>query len=129
MVKRASALPNAGQRTIGPRSVVLLSALLAVMTAAAGELRDPTRPGWTAPDPDAAQRAPAAPLLTAIVIGPQQRRALIGERFLQVGDRFGDATLIKIAFDYVVLRGSGGERTLRLTPLLDSRPAAKANGP
>ncbi|NQD37300.1 hypothetical protein HPT27_09695 [Permianibacter sp. IMCC34836] len=99
-------------------------------TAGAAELRDPTRPGWSPPDPNAAAQAskPVSNPLTAIVIGDHKRLALIGERYYQTGERVGDATLSAIAFDHVVLKSGTGQRILRLTPTLDSRTAAKVNG-
>lgn len=109
---------------------IWLAALLLALsaTATAAELRDPTRPGWQPPRPTAATDKPTGNPLTAIIIGPQKRLALINGRYLAVGDRFGDAKLTQITFDYVVLRSASGERMLRLTPPLDSRSAAKVNG-
>lgn len=98
----------------------------------AQDLRDPTRPGWTPPasNSDTGTSKAAAPaVLTAIVIGSQKRLALIGEHYVGVGDRVAGATLIRIAFDHVVLRDGNSERVLRLTPLLDSRSAAKVTSP
>lgn len=111
-----------------PLSGLLLVSLTAASHAA--ELRDPTRPGWSPPDPNAAAQAskPVSNPLTAIVIGDHKRLALINEHYYKIGDRFGDATVTAIAFDHVVLKSSNGERRLQLTPALDSRTAAKVNG-
>lgn len=108
------------------RLAVLLLTL--ALTANAADLRDPTRPGWQPPRPTAATDQPVGNPLTAIIIGPQKRLALINGRYVAVGDRVGDARLTQIAFDYVVLRSASGERMLRLTPPLASRSAAKVNG-
>ncbi|HEX4909704.1 MAG TPA: hypothetical protein VFV64_02960 [Permianibacter sp.] len=97
-------------------------------SANAAERRDPTRPGWQPASADSASNKPAPQLLTAIVIGPGGRRALIGERYLQVGDRVGDARLVRIDFDFIVLQSAAGERIVRLTPVLESRSATKVNG-
>ena len=96
--------------------------------ANAAERRDPTRPGWQPASAESTSNKPAPQLLTAIVIGPGGRRALIGERYLQVGDRVGDARLVRIDFDFVVLQSAAGERIVRLTPVLESRSATKVNG-
>lgn len=110
-------------------AMTLTSLLLFSSVIAAAELRDPTRPGWSPPTDDAATNKPTPRLLTAIVIGPQRRLALIGDRYLAVGDLLGDARLIRIDFDQVVLQGRDGQRILRLIPTLETRaPAAKVKG-
>lgn len=110
-------------------SAALISLLLLSSASTAAELRDPTRPGWSPPTDEAAANKPAPRLLTAIVIGPQRRLALIGDRYLAVGDLLGDARLIRIDFDQVVLQGRDGQRILRLIPALETRtPAAKVKG-
>lgn len=110
-------------------STTLASVLLFSSAVAAAELRDPTRPGWSPPTDDAVANKPAPRLLTAIVIGPQRRLALIGNNYLAVGDMLGDARLIRIDFDQVVLQGRDGQRILRLIPALETRaPAAKVKG-
>lgn len=116
---------------VSRRLPILLSTLLLASAATAlqaAELRDPTRPLWQPASSEPAAAKPVGNPLTAIVIGAQQRRALIGDRYVQVGDQVGDAKLIRIDFDSVVLRNAAGERVLRLTPVLDSRSAAKVNG-
>ncbi|MFN4289507.1 MAG: hypothetical protein ACK4E7_01355 [Permianibacter sp.] len=97
-------------------------------TATAAERRDPTRPGWQPASTEPAANKPSPQLLTAIVIGPAGKRALIGDRYLQVGDRVGDARLVRIDFDFIVLHSAAGERIVRLTPVLESRSATKVNG-
>jgi hypothetical protein len=93
------------------------------------ELRDPTRPGWSPANPAAEAVKPVPNLLTAIVLGPNKRLALIGKQYLAVGDRLGDARIVRIDFDQVVLQSSSGQRIMRLTPVLETRTkAAKVNG-
>ena len=111
-----------------PLVITLLLAWLA-LPADSQELRDPTRPGWSPPSKTATADKPAPAQLTAILIGEHKRLALFGNRYVGIGDVVAGAKLIRIDFDYIVLRDNSGERVLRLTPKLDSRSAAKVNGP
>ena len=109
-------------------ALLLLVAGIGSTAIAAAERRDPTRPGWQPANAETTRSKPSQNLLTAIVIGPAGKRALIGDRYLQVGERVGDARLVRIDFDFVVLQSAAGERIIRLTPVLESRSAAKVNG-
>jgi len=90
----------------------------------AEELRDPTRPLWSPPSVTADTAKPAEPLLTAVLIQPNKRLALIGERYYQVGDNVNGARLLSIEFDHVVLSGRNGTQKLLLTPTIKTRPTA-----
>ena len=109
-------------------AITLLIAMLA-SPMYSQELRDPTRPGWSPPSKSDSADKPAPAQLTAILIGEHKRLALFGNRYLGIGDSVAGAKLIRIDFDYIVLRDNSGERVLRLTPKLDSRSAAKVTGP
>lgn len=97
--------------------------LLFVVNIEAAELRDPTRPLWSPPS-EAAASKPAEPLLTAVLIQPDKRLALIGEKYYQVGDTVNGARLLQIEFDHVVLSGRNGTQKLLLTPTIKTRPTA-----
>ncbi len=98
------------------------------VAAHAAERLDPTQPRWAPATSVASKKEPVAEL-TAIVIGENKRLAIIGEKELKVGDRYGDARVTSIAFDHIVLTNAAGKRTLRLTPELDSRTSVKATRP
>ena len=111
------------------RVVVLASLLVtaASSTAAAGEalLPDPTRP------PDSMSGATRAtpgelpaftePQLQSVLIGAGRRSVIIGGQRYKIGDRVGDARLVKISENEVVLAGAGGRRTMTLFPPVKKR--------
>jgi hypothetical protein len=109
---------------------------VAVVAAPPLPLNDPTRPpaALSAPQPSqvasgrvgtadaggAAQpaepaRPPALPRLQSVQLRSSgQPTALIDDRLVKVGDAVGDRVVHAIDNDGVVLRGTGGERRLRL---------------
>lgn len=89
-----------------------------------GQLADPTRPpaALTAPAPDApAAEAAAAGLQSVIMRKNGKPAALINGEVVELGDKLGEAKLVKITEDAVVLRGPQGEETLRLTPAAEKK--------
>lgn len=100
---------------------------LVVSCAALAQSADPTRPaidtGISAPGVAA---APATAGLQSII----QRRhgkpaALINGAVVELGGKIGEARLVKIGDDLVVLRGPLGNETLRLTPDVEKKTARK----
>lgn len=107
------------------RLIVLLT--LPVACAVLAQSADPTRPavdtGVSAPGVTA---APATAGLQSII----QRRngkpaALINGAVVELGGKVGEARLVKIGDDFVVLRGALGNETLRLTPEVEKKAAKK----
>lgn len=94
--------------------------MLAMAALAAGDatLPDPTRP------PDSmmilpstgAPLAPAEPRLQSVMIGAGVRSAIIDGQRYKVGDKVGDARLVRISESEVVLRNASGRQTMRLFP-------------
>ena len=109
-----------------------LLALVTVSAAAvaAGEtsLPDPTRP----PESMSAVTASAPgeiaafsePRLQSVMIGTAGRSAIIGGQRYRLGDRIGDARLVKISEGEVVLAGPSGRRTMTLFPPVKTRVEA-----
>jgi len=101
------------------------------MLAAAQALPDPTRPPSGArvttegPSAAAAVSEPA-PILESVLIGRDRRIAVISGRRLFVGDRVGDARIVRITETEVVLRSGEGQTTLKLFPLVEKRTRAPA---
>lgn len=92
---------------------------------AAAQLADPTRPAVesVAPDTSSAAATPEASGLQSII----QRKggkpaALINGAIVELGGKVGDARLVRIGDDFVVLRGPLGDETLRLTPAVEKQP-------
>ncbi|HMX16946.1 MAG TPA: hypothetical protein PKD29_08855 [Rhodocyclaceae bacterium] len=86
---------------------------------------DPTRP----PDavPALAGEASAEQGLQSVMIPKSGRaRALIGGRWVAVGEKIGESVLVRVRQDGVVLRGPAGTETLALTPSVAKTPVQPA---
>jgi MSHA biogenesis protein MshK len=102
--------------------------LLLAPCATLAQLADPTRPaidtGSTAPAGMAAASATSG--LQSII---QRQRgkpaALINGVVVELGGKVGEARLVKIGEDFVVLRGAMGNETLRLTPGIEKKAVRK----
>jgi hypothetical protein len=89
---------------------VLILIILCSASLAFAEMRDPTLP----PDPSLWKTSDQPLLLTAILISEQRRLAVIGGRFLQVGDNYSGNKVISIDSNSVQLEGVSGRITLFL---------------
>lgn len=102
--------------------------LLLAPCATLAQLADPTRPAI-----DTGSAAPAGITATTTMAGLQsiiQRKsgkpaALINGVVVELGGKVGEARLVKIGEDFVVLRGSMGNETLRLTPGIEKKAVRK----
>ena len=111
---------------------LLVPALFTVSAAAvaAGEtsLPDPTRPpeGMSAVTASAPAEIAAfsEPRLQSVMIGTAGRSAIISGQRYQLGDRIGDARLVKISEAEVVLAGASGRRAMTLFPPVKTRVEA-----
>jgi MSHA biogenesis protein MshK len=92
-----------------------------------GQLADPTKPpaALAAPAPDAAAAGAAVAGLQSVIMRKNGKpAALINGEVVELGDKLGEAKLVKITEDAVVLRGPQGEETLRLTPAAEKKVGA-----
>jgi MSHA biogenesis protein MshK len=90
--------------------------LLAALPAYAQGLSDPTRPpreilGDTGEVSDAMAGASPAQV---VVISSDRRQATINGRTVSVGGRYGDATLVRISDEEIVLQRAGSTEIIRL---------------
>ena len=95
-------------------------------------LRDPTRPPAVlemAPDGSGGANANAGPRLQSVLISPSRRVAVINGQTVTVGDKIGDAQLVKISEGEVVLRNGKILQTLKLFPDVEKRPIASRVAP
>lgn len=107
----------------------LIAFLIACIACAAqAQSVDPTRPAI-----DTGLAASAGGTEASSVAGLQsiiQRKggkpaALINGTVVELGGKIGDARLVKVGEDYVVLRGAMGSETLRLTPDAEKKAVRK----
>lgn len=100
--------------------------LLVAGTAAAQSLPDPTRPPGalaSASDVEATDGAASAPLLQSIIISAGRRLAIIAGHTVKPGDKFGDAKVVRITENEVVLRNGNDLQTLKLFPNIEKQPS------
>lgn len=113
------------------RMKILSSAmlLLAWSTAASAQLADPTRPpaGMNVPgEAGSGVVLPAFSGLQSVIMRKTGKpAALINGEIVELGGKVGEARLVKVSEDAVVLKGPGGEETLRLTPAVEKKMEKK----
>lgn len=119
---------NPDRATLG---VLLAAAMLLVpMAALSQELADPTQPpaGLAVQAPAGAPVSAGAPnQLQSVIISPKRKAAIINGVVVELGGKYGDALLTKVAEDEVVLRSGTSWEVLKLYPAVDkvrSAPAA-----
>lgn len=105
-----------------------LAAMLTVALAWAGDesLPDPTLPPATvmqsATSPDGAVLA--APELQSVILRHNGKPgAVISGQVVELGGHYGEAKLIKVSEDEVVLTGVGGRQVLKLAPAVNKTAA------
>src|SRR5579872_2615905 len=113
--------------------VLLIGLLLCCSGAFAQELVDPTRP------PAGYSRGPegevtTGPVLQSVLISSARRIAIISGKTVKIGDKFGEAQVVSIAENEVVLRAGKDKQVLKLYPSLykpgpDSRTGASPDSP
>lgn len=79
---------------------------------------DPTQPPMAmTPGGDIAVGEPVGPVLQSVLMAPGRKIAVISGQSVHVGEKFGDATLIKVTDQEAVLRnGDGTMQTLKMHP-------------
>jgi MSHA biogenesis protein MshK len=108
-----------------PAGLALLAMSVAVSTHA--QLADPTKPppSLSAPTGDTPNSPAASSGLQSVILRKSGKpAALINGEIVELGGRLGEARLIKVMEDAVVLRGPEGDETLRLTPAAEKKVGA-----
>jgi MSHA biogenesis protein MshK len=95
----------------------MLLTLLLSCSAEAQDLVDPMRPpvGIGQFQVDA---TPAGPVLQSVLISPSRRIAIISGKTVKTGDKFGDAQVVAINENEVVLKDGKSRQVLKLYPSL-----------
>ena len=108
-----------------PSSFALCLALLSASTAAQ-VMNDPTRPpaSFGAGEPDAGESGGI--MLQSVLISPAQRAAIINGVLVRLGEKYGDAVLIEVAENEVVLRSGAIRQVLKLHPGVSMREIGSA---
>lgn len=102
---------------------LLLAVALYSASVTAETLVDPTRPpSVVEKSAPGAEPTPAGSGLQSIFISPQRRVALIDGKEVPVGGRVGEAKLVQIAEDHIVLKDAQGTRSVALLPGIEKRP-------
>ena len=101
---------------------------MAVAVAAAGpacaQLSDPTRPPGAVAGGDPVLPAGGS-LLQSVQISPQERSAIIGGEWVKLNGKYGEARVIRITENEVVLRTATGTETLRMYPDISIKPVVE----
>jgi MSHA biogenesis protein MshK len=104
---------------------VIFSALILLGWAgtAGAQLNDPTRPPGDAALQAEAGTGMAVPggLQSVILRQHGKPAALINGEVVELGGKVGEARLVKVNEDSVVLKGPGGEEILRLMPAAEKK--------
>ena len=105
---------------------MLCLTLLATGTAWAQVMNDPTRPpaSFGAGEPDAGDSGGI--MLQSVLISPAQRAAIINGVLVRLGEKYGDAVLIEVAENEVVLRSGAIRQVLKLHPGVNMRQIGSA---
>jgi MSHA biogenesis protein MshK len=110
-------------------SFILLLALSGV--ALAQMANDPTRPpsGFEEEGGAALTEAGGGPTLQSVMISPTNKAAIISGVMVRLGEKYGDAVLVKVAESEVVLRSGSESQVLKLYPGLEKQaPGSTAKG-
>lgn len=107
-----------------PSAVVVLVALTGVASAAlatAEELKDPTRPPKVLAPIAPMDEAATSPVqqLQTVIISPKRKAAIINGVLVELGGKYGDAVLTKVAEDEVVLTSGDSKEVLKLYPAVE----------
>ena len=105
-----------------------LAALLIAWPLGSGAqvLNDPTRPPPVFSNPPGDTGAAAGPLLQSVMISPAGRSAIIGGEIVKLGGKYGDARVVKITANEVVLRSANGTEILRMYPEVNMKAVRHA---
>ena len=88
-----------------------LVVLLGVPAALAQGLSDPTRPPWVG---EASGGSDAASVGYIVIVSKDRRQATINGQIVNLGGRYGEATLVSIGDEQIVLQRPKGTEVIRL---------------
>ncbi len=117
--------PPAVSRQPSASAALALAALIGSASAVAQVMNDPTRPpsvqGVAEPEGGAEG---GGPVLQSVMISPALKAAIINGAMVKLGEKYGDAVLVKVAENEVVLKSGDESQVLKLHPGVEKREAA-----
>lgn len=129
MVKHLNKLQLRMKTTTMLRQLNIAVGLLVSLPVLAGPLQDPTQPsGVVMSGGDVAGLTPAGPVLQSVMLSSGRKAAVISGQMVRVGEKFEEATLVRVTDQEAVLRGEDGAlQTLKMHPAVEKKvikPAA-----
>jgi len=118
-----------GKAKAGRCAVLIFAFCLLPFATAAEVLRDPTRPPADLSQGNTGAPVASGPELQSVRISAHQRSAIISGQRVKVGDKLGDARIVMITENEVVLKGSSGLQTLKLFPDVGKRIILRSQHP
>jgi len=111
------------------RQLGLVAGLMASLPVLAAPLQDPTLPSGVAiSGGELAGLAPVGPVLQSVMLSSGRKAAVISGQMVRVGEKYEEATLVKVTDQEAVLRGEDGVlQTLKMHPAIEKKiikPAA-----
>lgn len=108
------------QRRFAACCYVVGACLFASFACASGEFQDPTRPPADL-SPSAGPLVTSGPQLQSVFISAHQRSAIISGQRFTIGEKLGDARVVRITESEVILKNGSGLQTLKLFPDVGKR--------
>src|SRR4051794_16656159 len=99
---------------------IVVAATCSALNARGQIVNDPTRPPLGIYESETSDAA-KGPVLQSIMITATERSAIIGGERVKLGGKYGDARVIGITENEVVLRSPSGTETLRMYPDIDMK--------
>lgn len=114
------------------QGIAVIMGAIAAGHVGAETLIDPTRPpGAAMSGEDGGEIEPAGPVLQSVMLSSGRKMAVISGQTVRVGEKFGDATLVRVSDQEAVLRaGDGTLQVLKMYPAVEKtvRKPVKARG-
>ncbi|MBI2296629.1 MAG: MSHA biogenesis protein MshK [Betaproteobacteria bacterium] len=100
---------------------------MAPANASAQAMNDPTRPpgAYVTGEPDVGD-AGGGLVLQSVLISPDRKAAIINGEMVRLGEKYGDAVLVKVAENEVVLKSGDTTQVLKMYPGVEKREVAPA---
>lgn len=123
---RNSQLATGNSQLAAALTLWLGALLVAPAMATAQVMNDPMRPpmGQAGAETDIAGDTGGGSVLQSVMISPAMRTAIISGVMVKLGEKYGDAVLIKVAENEVVLKSGAGSQVLKLYPGVEKRDIA-----